>query len=42
MATAKDAVEGKIDVQVEVNDLSKNTIECPILNEDDVPQILID
>jgi hypothetical protein len=32
MATAKDAIQGKIDVEVEVNDLSKNTIECPILN----------
>lgn len=23
-------------------DLSKNPIECPILNEEDVPQILVD
>lgn len=42
MATAQNALEGKIDKEVEVNDLSKNPIECPILNEDDVPQILID
>jgi hypothetical protein len=32
MATAKDAVEGKIDKDVEITDLSKNPIECPILN----------
>ena len=42
MATAVDAKEGKIDKEVEVQDLSKNTIECPILNDEDVPQILID
>lgn len=42
MATAQDATQGKIDKDVEVTDLSKNPIECPILNDDDVPQILID
>lgn len=42
MATAQTALEGKIDKDVEITDLSKNPIECPILNEDDVPQILID
>jgi hypothetical protein len=42
MATAKNAVQGQIDKEIEVTDLSKNPIECPILNDDDVPQILID
>jgi hypothetical protein len=42
MAIAKDAVKAEIDKEVEVTDLSKNPIECPILNEEDVPQILID
>ena len=42
MATAVDAKEAKIDKEVEVQDLSKNPIECPILNDEDVPQILID
>jgi hypothetical protein len=32
MATAKDATQGNIDKEIEVNDLSKNPIECPILN----------
>lgn len=42
MAIAKDVREAQIDKEVEVTDLSKNLIECPILNEEDVPQILID
>jgi hypothetical protein len=42
MAIAKDAQEGEIEKEVEIMDLSKNPIECPILNEEDVPQILID
>ena len=42
IAIAKDAVKAEIDKEVEVTDLSKNPIECPILNEEDVPQILID
>lgn len=42
MAIAKDAVEGKIDKEVEINDLSKNPIECPIILDEDVPQILVD
>lgn len=28
--------------EVEVNDLSKNPIECPIIMDEDVPQIMID
>ncbi len=32
MATAKDATQGAIDKEVEITDLSKNPIECPILN----------
>ena len=31
MATAQDAVEGKLDKEVEITDLSKNPIECPII-----------
>lgn len=42
MATAKDAIEAKADLQVEVEDLSKNPIECPIILDEDVPQIMID
>lgn len=42
MAIAKTAVEGKLDKEVEINDLSKNPIECPIIMDEDVPQILID
>lgn len=42
MAIAKDAKEGVLDQQVEITDLSKNTIECPIIMDDDVPQILVD
>lgn len=42
MATAQNAVEGKLDKEVEITDLSKNPIECPIIMDEDVPQILID
>lgn len=42
MATAQTALEGKIDKDVELTDLSKNPIECPIIMDEDVPQILID
>ena len=42
MATAQSAVEAKIDKEVEINDLSKNPIECPIIMDEDIPQILID
>lgn len=42
MAYAKDAKEGQLDKQVEVSDMSKNPIECPIILDEDVPQILID
>ncbi len=42
MATAVQAVEGKINQEVEIEDLSKNPIECPIIMDEDVPQILID
>lgn len=42
MKTATAAVEGKIDQSVEVEDLSKNPIECPIILDEDVPQILVD
>jgi hypothetical protein len=42
MATAATAKEGKLDQAVELQDLSKNPIECPIILDEDVPQILID
>lgn len=42
MATAVTATEGEIAKEVEIEDLSKNPIECPILFDEDVPQILID
>jgi hypothetical protein len=42
MKTAVVAVEGKLDQNVELEDLSKNPIECPIILDEDVPQILID
>jgi hypothetical protein len=42
MAIAQTAVEGKIDKEVEINDLSKHPIECPIIMDEDVPQILVD
>jgi hypothetical protein len=42
MATAATAKESKLDQAVEIQDLSKNPIECPIIMDEDVPQILID
>lgn len=42
MATAVVAQEAKIDQSIETQDLSKNLIECPIIMDEDVPQILID
>ncbi len=42
MATAVTAKESKLDQAVEIQDLSKNPIECPIILDEDVPQILID
>jgi hypothetical protein len=42
MATAQTAVEGEVAKEVDIEDLSKNPIECPILFDEDVPQILID
>ena len=42
MSTAAKAVEGKIDQNFELEELSKNPIECPIIMYEDVPQILID
>jgi hypothetical protein len=42
MATAQNAVAGEIDKDQELADLSKNPIECPIIMDEDVPQILID
>jgi hypothetical protein len=42
MATAATAKESKLDLGVDIQDLSKNPIECPIIMDEDVPQILID
>ena len=42
MAIAQDAKEGKIDQTIEATDISKNLIECPIILDEDVPQILVD
>lgn len=42
MATAANVKEAKLDQEVEIQDLSKNLIECPIILDEDVPQILID
>lgn len=42
MAYAKDAKQGQLDQQVETHDLSKNPIECPIIMDEDIPQILVD
>ena len=42
MVTATVAQEGKLDETVELGKLSKNLIECPIILDEDVPQILID
>lgn len=41
MAHAEDAKEGQIEA-VEAHDISKNLIECPIIMDEDVPQILVD
>ena len=42
MATAQNAVQGQVDKNQDLNDLSKNPIECPIVMDQDVPQILVD
>lgn len=42
MARAADAKEAKIDESIDPNKLSSNLIECPIIMDQDVPQILID
>jgi hypothetical protein len=42
MATAQNAKEAVIDQTLEIQDLSKNPIECPIIMDEDVPQILVD
>ena len=42
MATAETAVTGQIDQAQQLADLSKNPIECPIIMNEAVPQILID
>ena len=42
MKTAKTAEKGEINPTIQVNDLTENLIECPILMDQDVPQILID
>lgn len=42
MATAQTAVQGQIDKDQDLNDLSKHPIECPIVMDEDVPQILVD
>ena len=42
MATAQTAAQGQIDKDQDLNDLSKNPIECPIVMDEDVPQILVD
>lgn len=42
MATADKAVAGKIDESLETESLSKVQFECPIIMDEDVPQILID
>lgn len=41
MATAEDVKEGEIEA-VEAHEISKNLIECPIILDEDVPQILVD
>jgi hypothetical protein len=42
MATAQEAVQGEVDKNQELAELSKNPIECPIIMDEDVPQILVD
>lgn len=42
MAHADNVKEGQLDQQIELDKLSTNLIECPIILDEDVPQILID
>ena len=42
MSHASEAEQGKLDQEVELAELSQNPIECPIILDEDVPQILID
>ncbi len=42
MATAKTVDHAKVDKDIETADLSKNLIECPIIMDEDVPQIMVD
>ena len=42
MATAKETVTGELDRNQELAEMSKNPIECPIVMDEDVPQILVD
>lgn len=42
MATAIEATAGELDKEQKIEDLSQNPIECPIIMDEDVPQILID
>jgi hypothetical protein len=42
MAHAVIAEGGELDQNIELAELSKNPIECPIIMDEDVPQILID
>ena len=42
MATAQEAVPGELDSTQRLAQLSKNPIECPIIMQEDVPQILVD
>lgn len=42
MATAQTASTGEIDKNQDITDLSKNPIECPIVMDEDIPQILVD
>ncbi len=42
MAIAQDAKEGQLVQDVEITDLSKSPIECPIILDEDIPQILVD
>ena len=42
MAIAVNTKEAVLDQTVELQELSQNIIECPIIMDEDVPQILID
>jgi hypothetical protein len=42
MAFAAEVKHGHIDLSVDVYSISQNLIECPIMMDEDVPQILID